>query len=355
MSFLANGRKWVGRRLFGRRLRWTMIELPEADAILSVMEDGMSDVENVIIIGSGPAGQTAAIYTARANLNPLMFEGFIAGGQPGGQLMTTTDVENFPGFPEGVTGPELMQKLRQQAERFGTRFITQDVESVDLSGRPFRVASEGQEYLATSIIISTGASARYLGLESEQRLMNRGVSGCATCDGALPAFRNQDLAVIGGGDSAIEEALFLTRFASNVHLVHRRTELRASKYMQDRARAHEKITFQMPYVVDEVLGEEFVEGLRLRNADTGETKILECAGMFLGIGHTPNTGLFEGQLELAENGYIETIGNSSRTSVEGVFACGDVQDSVYRQAITAAGSGCMAAIDCERWLETQQK
>jgi len=315
----------------------------------------MSEVENVIIIGSGPAGQTAAIYTARANLSPLMFEGFIAGGQPGGQLMTTTDVENFPGFPEGVTGPELMQLLKKQAERFGSRFLTQDVESVDFSKRPFRVVSEGKEYETQSVIISTGASARYLGLESEQRLMNRGVSGCATCDGALPAFRNQELAVVGGGDTAIEEALFLTRFASTVHLVHRRTELRASKYMQDRARENEKITFQMPYVVEEVLGEEFVEGLRLRNTETGATKNLPCAGMFLGIGHTPNTGLFQGQLELRDDGYIETVDTSSRTSVEGVFACGDVQDSVYRQAITAAGSGCTAAIDCERWLETQEK
>jgi thioredoxin reductase (NADPH) len=319
------------------------------------MEELMGDIENVIIIGSGPAGQTAAIYTARANLSPLMFEGFSAGGQPGGQLMTTTEVENFPGFPEGVTGPVLMQGLRKQAERFNTRFITQDVESVDLSERPFRVTSDGQDHLAHAVIISTGASARYLGLESEQRLMNLGVSGCATCDGALPAFRNQELAVVGGGDSAIEEAIFLTRFASKVHLIHRRVELRASKYMQDRARENEKIVFQMPSVVEEVLGAEFVEGLRLLDPTTEETRVLPCAGLFLGIGHTPNTGLFEGQLKLGENGYIETIDKSSRTSVEGVFACGDVQDSVYRQAITAAGSGCTAAIDCERWLETQQK
>ena len=315
----------------------------------------MSDIENVIIIGSGPAGQTAAIYTARANLSPLMFEGFVAGGQPGGQLMTTTEVENFPGFPEGVTGPELMQRLRQQAEHFGTRFITQDVESVDFSERPFRVSSDGQEYLAQAVIISTGASARYLGLESEQRLLNRGVSACAICDGALPAFRNQELVVVGGGDSALEEAIFLTRFASKVHLVHRRTELRASKYMQERARENEKIVFQMPAVVEEVLGDDYVEGLRLRDTTNDETRVLPCAGLFIGIGHTPNTGLFEGQFRLRENGYIETIDKSSRTSVAGVFACGDVQDSVYRQAITAAGSGCMAAIDCERWLETQQK
>ena len=314
----------------------------------------MSDIENVIIIGSGPAGQTAAIYTARADLSPLMFEGFVAGGQPGGQLMTTTEVENFPGFPEGVTGPELMQGLRQQAERFGTRFITQDVEAVDFSEQPFRISSDGQEYLARAVIISTGASARYLGLESEQRLLNRGVSACAICDGALPAFRNQELAVVGGGDSALEEAIFLTRFASKVHLIHRRAELRASKYMQDRARENEKIIFQMPNVVEEVLGEDEVEGLRLRNPTTDETTTLPCAGLFIGIGHTPNTGLFEGQFRLRENGYIETINKSSRTSVAGVFACGDVQDSVYRQAITAAGSGCMAAIDCERWLETQQ-
>ena len=315
----------------------------------------MGDIENVIIIGSGPAGQTAAIYTARADLSPLMFEGFVAGGQPGGQLMTTTEVDNFPGFPEGVSGPDLMQGLRQQAERFGTRFITQDVEAVDFSEQPFRISSDGQEYLARAVIISTGASARYLGLESEQRLLNKGVSACAICDGALPAFRNQELAVVGGGDSALEEAIFLTRFASNVHLVHRRAELRASKYMQDRARENEKIIFRMPNVVEEVLGEDEVEGLRLRNPTTDETTTLPCAGLFVGIGHTPNTGLFEGQFRLRENGYIETIDKSSRTSVAGVFACGDVQDSVYRQAITAAGSGCMAAIDCERWLETHQK
>lgn len=315
----------------------------------------MSETENVIILGSGPAGQTAAIYTARANLSPLMFEGFMVGGQPGGQLMTTTEMENFPGFPEGVNGPELMRLVRRQAERFGTRFVTQDVEAVDLSEQPFRVTSEGRDYFAHAIVIATGASARYLGLESEKRLMNRGVSGCATCDGALPAFRNQELAVIGGGDSAIEEALFLTRFASKVHLVHRRTELRASKYMQDRARKNDKIVLQMPAVVEEVLGDEFVEGLLLRNPTNDATRVLPCAGMFLGIGHTPNTGLFKGQLELREDGYIETVGKSSRTSVEGVFACGDVQDSVYRQAITAAGSGCMAAIDCERWLETRER
>lgn len=314
----------------------------------------MSDTEKVIIIGSGPAGQTAAIYSARANLSPLMFEGLMAGGQPGGQLMTTTDMENFPGFPDGIAGPELMQLLRRQAERFGTRFLTQDVDEVDLSERPFRVTSGGTDYWAQAIIIATGASARYLGLKSEQRLMNKGVSGCATCDGALPAFRNQELAVIGGGDTAIEEALFLSRFASQVHIVHRRTELRASKYMQKRARNNDKITFQVPYVVEEVLGEDFVEGLRLRNTADNETKVLPCAGMFLGIGHTPNTGLFKGQLDLRDDGYIETVGNSSHTNIEGVFACGDVQDSVYRQAITAAGSGCKAAMDCERWLETQQ-
>jgi thioredoxin reductase (NADPH) len=219
--------------------------------------------------------------------------------------------------------------------------------------QPFRITSDGQDHRAHAVIISTGASARYLGLESEKRLMNRGVSACATCDGALPAFRNQELVVVGGGDSALEEALFLTRFASRVHLVHRRTELRASKYMQERARDNHKVVFQMPYVVDEVLGGDEVEGLRLRNPTNNEVKVLPCAGLFLGIGHTPNTSLFEGQLELREDGYIETVGKSSRTSVTGVFACGDVQDSVYRQAITAAGSGCMAAIDCERWLETQ--
>jgi thioredoxin reductase (NADPH) len=272
---------------------------------------------------------------------------------PGGQLTTTTEVENYPGFPHGISGPELMQQFRQQAERFGTRFLTQDVEAVDLSRRPFRVTSDGVDSFARSVIVSTGASARYLGLDSEKRLLNRGVSACATCDGALPIFRNKELVVVGGGDTAMEEALFLTRFAAKVHIVHRRTELRASKVMQERARANERIAFVLPAVVEEVLGDQEVRGVRLRNPATGEVWEQAVQGVFLGIGHTPNTGVFAGQLALDDKGYIVTQGRSTYTSVAGVFACGDVQDSVYRQAITAAGSGCAAAIDCERWLESQ--
>ncbi len=312
-----------------------------------------SKIENVIIIGSGPAGHTAAIYTARANLEPLMFEGFSAGGLPGGQLMTTTEVENFPGFPKGVSGPDLMIGIKGQAERFGTRMLMQDVEEVDFSKRPMRVRSDGQDYFAQSVIIATGASARYLGLESESRLLNKGVSACATCDGALPIFRDKELIVIGGGDTAIEEAQFLTRFASKVTIVHRRDEFRASKIMVDRARANEKIELLTPYAVEEVIGADRVESVKLKHSETGEIIERQVAGMFLGIGHTPNTSLFKGQITLADNNYIVTEGKSSRTSAEGVFACGDVQDSTYRQAITAAGSGCTAAIDCERWLETQ--
>jgi thioredoxin reductase (NADPH) len=314
----------------------------------------MSDVENVIIIGSGPAGHTAAIYTARANLQPLMFEGFAAGGIPGGQLMITTEVENYPGFPEGVTGPELMTHLRAQSERFGTRIVTQDVEAVDFSQRPLKVTSEGKDYFAEAVIISTGASARYLGIDSEQKLMNRGVSACATCDGALPLFRNQELIVVGGGDSAMEEALYLTRFASKVHIVHRRGELRASKIMGDRAKKSEKIDFILDSVVEEILGTEQVSGVRLKNVKTGETVEKPVAGVFLAIGHSPNTAVFRGQIDLDETGYVKTRGKSTYTNVEGVFAAGDVQDSVYRQAITAAGSGCQAAIDAERWLESRE-
>jgi thioredoxin reductase (NADPH) len=274
----------------------------------------------------------------------------MAGGSPGGQLMTTTEVENYPGFPEGISGPELMNNLHMQAERFGARFITQDVEAVDFSRRPFKVTSDGKDYHAWSVIISTGASARYLDIESEGRLLNRGVSACATCDGALPLFRDKELVVVGGGDSAMEEALFLTRFAEKVYIVHRREELRASKIMQERVRNHDKISVLMPWVVEEILGKEFVEGVRLRNTANDSVHVQECSGVFLGIGHTPNTRIFEEQLQLDENGYIETFGTSSRTSVDGIFACGDVQDDVYRQAITAAASGCTAAIDCERWL-----
>ncbi|MEZ0312568.1 MAG: thioredoxin-disulfide reductase [Myxococcota bacterium] len=314
-----------------------------------------SEVENVIIIGSGPAGHTAAIYTARANLKPLMFEGFSAGGLPGGQLMTTTEVENYPGFPEGVTGPELMLHFRKQSERFGTRILTQDVEKVDLSKRPFTVVSDGVTHKAHAVIIATGAAAKWLGIESERRLANAGVSACATCDGALPAFRNKELVVVGGGDTAMEEAQFLTRFASKILLVHRREEFRASKIMLDRARKNPKIEFIVNTGIDEILGDKHVTGVRLKNLKNGETTERQVAGVFIAIGHKPNTSLFEDQLELEETGYIKTRGKGSYTSVEGVFACGDVQDHTYRQAVTAAGSGCMAAIDCERWLEMQDK
>ncbi len=311
----------------------------------------MSTVENVIIIGSGPAGHTAAIYTARANLRPLMFEGFSTGGVPGGQLMITTEVENFPGFPTGISGPELMTALRTQSEKFGTRILTQDVESVDLSARPFKVVSDGQTYEAQALIIATGASARYIGIDSEKRLMNRGVSACATCDGALPVFRNKELVVVGGGDSAMEEASFLARFASKVTIVHRRAEFRASKIMVDRAHSNPKIAFELDAVVEEILGKEQVTGVRLKNVKTGKVWEKAVAGVFVAIGHSPNTSIFQGKVALDEKGYVQTRGKSTYTSVDGVFACGDVQDPTYRQAISAAGSGCQAAIDTERWLE----
>jgi thioredoxin reductase (NADPH) len=302
------------------------------------------DAGNVIIIGSGPAGLTAAVYTARANLQPLMIEGLGAGGQ----LMLTTDVENYPGFPDGILGPDLMAKFREQAERFGTEFITADAERVDFSSAPFGVWVGGEEYRARSIIISTGAQARMLGLPSENALLGHGVSTCATCDGFF--FRGQEIVVVGGGDSAVEEAHFLTRFADKVTLVHRRKELRASKIMQDRAFANPKIEFAWNSVVEEVLGNGRVEGVALRNVETGDISTLPVTGVFVAIGHTPNTKLFEGQLELDANGYIATNGGTE-TSVPGVFAAGDVQDFTYRQAITAAGSGCMAALDAERYLE----
>ncbi len=310
-------------------------------------------IENIIIIGSGPAGHTAALYTSRANLEPLMFEGFMAGGTPGGQLMITTEVENYPGFPDGITGPELMTYMRKQSERFGTRIITQDVQEVDTTQRPFKVVSEGKEYFAHALIVATGASAKYLGLENEKKLMNRGVSACATCDGALPIFRNKPLAVIGGGDTAMEEATFLTKFASKVYVVHRRDEFRASKIMLERAKKDEKIEFIVNTVVKDVVGDEVVQSLKLANVKNGEVMDIEVAGMFVAIGHKPNTDVFGDQLDKDETGYLITKGKSSCTSVEGVFACGDVQDKTYRQAVTAAGSGCTAAIDAERWLAEQ--
>lgn len=303
-------------------------------------------VENVIIIGSGPAGLTAAIYAARANLNPLVVEGYTAGGQ----LMWTTEVENFPGFPEGRMGPDLMMDFRKQAEKFGTRFITEDVTKVDLKQRPFCIEVDDKNFKARSVIVSTGATAKLLGLESEKRLMGHGVSTCATCDGAF--FRNKTICVVGGGDSALEEAIFLTRFASKVYLIHRRDKLRASKIMQDKAFLNEKIELVWNSEIIEVLGDKKVTGIKLNNLVTNEKSEMEMDGVFIAIGHTPNAKLFEGQLDFDHQGYLHTIGKGSKTNIDGVFACGDVQDHVYRQAITAAGSGCMAAIDVERYLES---
>lgn len=314
-------------------------------------------MENIIIIGSGPAGYTAALYTARADLKPLCFEGDIYQGyMPGGQLMTTTEVENYPGYPEGITGPEMMAEFKRQAERFGTRFEAKTVSKVDVSSHPFTVWCGDEEYKTKVIIIATGATAKYLGLTSEEKYMNRGVSACATCDGAVPRFRNKPLVVVGGGDTAMEEAIFLTKFASQVHIVHRRDEFRASKIMAARALENPKITPEWNSVVEEVLGndKDGVTGVRLKDVKTGETRELECSGYFSAIGHKPNSDLFADTLDLNESGYIVTKPGTTYTKVEGVFACGDVQDPIYRQAITAAGSGCMAAIDATRWLEARE-
>jgi len=306
-----------------------------------------SEHRRVLIVGSGPAGYTAAIYAARAGLEPLM----LAGLNFGGQLMITTEVENFPGYPEGVTGPAMMEELQKQAERFGTEVLFEDATSVDFSSRPFEVSTDRMQYSADCVIVATGASARWLGLDSESRLLNNGVSACATCDGAL--FRNKPMAVVGGGDTAMEEALFLTRFATRVTVVHRRGELRASKVMQERALAHEKIEFAWHSEVDEILGDEFVTGIRLRDVRDGSTREIDLEAVFVAIGHQPTTALFEGQLEMDDAAYLKVEAGTTRTSIEGVFACGDVADPHYRQAVTAAGTGCMAAIDAERWLAEQ--
>ncbi len=298
----------------------------------------------VLILGSGPAGYTAAIYAARAELEPIM----VAGLESGGQLMITTDVENYPGFPDGVTGPHMMELLQKQAERFGTQVLAEDAVRIDLEKRPFTVETESQRFTGDSLILASGASARWLGIESETRLVNRGVSACATCDGAL--YRGKPMAVVGGGDTAMEEALFLTRFATQVTIIHRRDKLRASKIMQERSRSNPKIDFAWNAVVDEVVGEDHVTGVRVRDVKTEEVREIPVEALFIAIGHEPNTALIHGQLELDDTGYVVTEARSTRTSVEGVFACGDVMDPTYRQAVTAAGSGCMAAIDAERWL-----
>ncbi len=309
--------------------------------------------ERVIIIGSGPAGLTAAIYTARASLEPLVIEGepSSTSDQPGGHLMLTTEVENFPGFPEGIMGPELMMNFRSQAERFGAKFLTEKVTKVDFSARPFKVWVRDDEYHADAVIVSTGARSLMLGLEEEQRLIGHGLSTCATCDGFF--FRDHHIAVVGGGDSAIEEASFLTKFASKVTLIHRRDEFRASKIMQERAFANPKIEVLWNHTVTKINGESKVDGIEVTNTVDGSVSTLPVTGVFIAIGHRPNTDLFSGILDTDEAGYLQTQPDSSYTNIDGVFACGDVQDHTYRQAITAAGSGCMAAIDTERWLEGQ--
>jgi thioredoxin reductase (NADPH) len=305
-------------------------------------------MEKIIIIGSGPAGLTAAIYTARANLNPLVFEGY----QYGGQLMLTTEIENFPGFPDGIMGPDLMNAMREQAKRFNANLVQKDVEAVDLTKRPFTIVVEGEKYQTKALITATGAKSKMLGLDAEKRLLGRGVSTCATCDGFF--FTGKEIMLVGGGDSAMEEALFLTKFATKVNIIHRRDQLRASKIMQDRVLKNEKITIIWNSVVDDILGATKVEGVRLRNVKTNELTEHKCDGFFLAIGHVPNTQLFEGQLELDKQGYIITKPGSTATSIPGVFAAGDVQDSKFRQAVTAAGSGCMAAIEAERFLEAEE-
>jgi thioredoxin reductase (NADPH) len=310
----------------------------------------MASHHTLIIVGSGPAGLTAALYSARANLSPVVFEGI----QPGGQLTITTEVENYPGFPQGIMGPELMENIRQQAQRFGAQSLFKNITRVDFQSRPFHLWADDEEYTADAVIVATGASARLLGLPSEKVFMGYGVSACATCDGFF--YKGQEVVVVGGGDTALEEATFLTKFARKVTVIHRRNELRASKIMRDKAAGNDKIAFVWDSVVVEVLGtnengKKSVTGVRLNNVKTGATSDFRADGVFIGIGHQPNTDLFKGQLEMDSVGYLKTAGRGTSTNIPGVFAAGDVADSIYRQAITAAGSGCQAAIDVERWLE----
>jgi len=319
-----------------------------------LMSDSQGNsVEKVVIIGSGPAAHTAAIYNARATLNPLLFEGFMAGGvAAGGQLTTTTDIENFPGFPEGIGGPELMMRMREQSERYGTRIRTETIESVDLSQRPFKVVVEasGDTVLAESIIIATGATAKRLGIPGEDEFWQKGISACAVCDGALPMFRNKELAVIGGGDTAMEEATHLTKFASKVYIIHRRDEFRASKAMQERVFANEKIEIIWDSGAESAFGDKFLEGLKVKNFKTGEVTDLAVNGLFYAIGHKPNTDFLKGQIDTDELGYVVVKGTTRETNVPGVFAAGDVADHKYRQAISAAGTGCMAALEAEHFI-----
>jgi len=340
---------WIGDRHVGGFDDLSALDRAgELDPLLGVShQETAIEHTRVAIVGSGPAGYTAAVYTARAELQPLV----LAGLEAGGQLMLTTDVENYPGFPEGVTGPDLMDLFEAQAARFGTRIYKEDATGVDLSQRPFRIETRERAVTADALILATGASARWLGLPSEKRLTNKGVSACATCDGAL--YRGKPMAVVGGGDTALEEALFLTRFATKVSVIHRRDALRASKIMQDRARKNDKIEFVWNAQVDEILGEEFVTGVRVKDVHTGNLRELPVEAVFVAIGHRPNTELVKGQIELDPVGYIKNEPGGTRTSLEGVFACGDAMDPTYRQAITAAGTGCMAAIDTERWLAEQ--
>lgn len=318
------------------------------DALFQTLDFSNAERHKVVIVGTGPAGWTAAIYAARANLEPLVYQG----PEPGGQLMTTTDVENYPGYPDGIMGPDMMVKFEEQAKRFGADARYGTVTHVDFSERPFKLIVDAETpVVADAVIVSTGASAKYLGLDNEKRLLGHGVSACATCDGAF--FRNQPVAIVGGGDTAMEEALFLTRFAEKVHLIHRRDSFRASKIMQQRVFDNEKIEIHWNTVIEDVLGDKEVEGAVLKSVETGETMTLPVQGFFVAIGHKPNTDIFAGQLDANDVGYITTKPDSSYTNVEGVFACGDAQDHVYRQAVTAAGTGCMAAIDAERWLAEQ--